>query len=136
MDFINLTINDIPICVPKGTTILEAAKSVNIKIPSLCHLNINEIGMVNNCASCRVCIVSSDKGLVPACGTLVREGMNIKTNSSEVLKARKTIVELLLSDHPQDCLICERNGNCELQTIAADLGIRNIRYKGENLTVL
>ena len=131
MDFINLTINDIPICVPKGTTILEAAKSVNIKIPSLCHLNINEIGMVNNCASCRVCIVSSDKGLVPACGTLVREGMNIKTNSSEVLKARKTIVELLLSDHPQDCLICERNGNCELQTIAADLGIRNIRYKGE-----
>ncbi len=131
MSFVNLTINDKPVSVPKGTTILDAAKSVNIKIPSLCHLRINEINMVNNCASCRVCMVSSDKGLVPACGTLVKEGMNIKTNTSEVLNARKTVVQLLLSDHPQDCLLCERNGNCELQVIAADLGIRNIRYKGE-----
>ena len=131
MSFVNLTINDKPVSVPKGTTILDAAKSVNIKIPSLCHLRINEINMVNNCASCRVCMVSSDKGLVPACGTLVKEGMNIKTNTLEALNARKTVVQLLLSDHPQDCLVCERNGNCELQIIAADLGIRNIRYKGE-----
>ena len=131
MSFINLTINDKPVSVPKGTTILDAAKSVNIKIPSLCHLRINEINMVNNCASCRVCMVSSDKGLVPACGTLVKEGMNIKTNTLEALNARKKVVQLLLSDHPQDCLVCERNGNCELQIIAADLGIRNIRYKGE-----
>ena len=131
MSFVNLTINDKPVSVPKGTTILDAAKSVNIKIPSLCHLRINEINMINNCASCRVCMVSSDKGLVPACGTLVKEGMNIKTNTLEALNARKTVVQLLLSDHPQDCLVCERNGNCELQIIAADLGIRNIRYKGE-----
>ena len=60
MSFINLTINDKPVSVPKGTTILDAAKSVNIKIPNLCHLRINEINMVNNCASCRVCMVSSD----------------------------------------------------------------------------
>lgn len=134
MSFVNLTINDKPVSVAKGTTILDAAKSINIKIPSLCHLHINEINMVNQCASCRVCMVSSDKGLVPACGTLVKEGMNIKTNTPETLNARRTVVELLLSDHPKDCLVCERNGNCELQTIASDLGIRNIRYKGEQST--
>lgn len=134
MSFVNLTINDKPVSVAKGTTILDAAKSINIKIPSLCHLHINEINMVNQCASCRVCMVSSDKGLVPACGTLVKEGMNIKTNTPEALNARRTVVELLLSDHPKDCLVCERNGNCELQTIASDLGIRNIRYKGEQST--
>lgn len=134
MSFVNLTINDKPVSVAKGTTILDAAKSINIKIPSLCHLHINEINMINQCASCRVCMVSSDRGLVPACGTLVKEGMNIKTNTPEALNARRTVVELLLSDHPKDCLVCERNGNCELQTIASDLGIRNIRYKGEQST--
>lgn len=134
MSFVNLTINDKPVSVAKGTTILDAAKSINIKIPSLCHLHINEINMINQCASCRVCMVSSDRGLVPACGTLVKEGMNIKTNIPEALNARRTVVELLLSDHPKDCLVCERNGNCELQTIASDLGIRNIRYKGEQST--
>ena len=86
MSFVNLTINDKPVSVPKGTTILEAAKSVNIKIPSLCHLHINEINMVNNCASCRVCMVSSDKGLVPACGTLVKEGMSTRDTEAYVKK--------------------------------------------------
>lgn len=134
MNSVNLTINGKPVVVEKGTTILEAAKSLNVKIPSLCHLNMNEINMVNQCASCRICIVSSGRGLVPACGTLVKEGMNVQTNTPAALKARKNVVELLLSDHPQDCLLCEKSGNCELQNIAADLGIRNVRYKGEQAT--
>ncbi|WP_270941505.1 NADH-dependent [FeFe] hydrogenase, group A6 [Romboutsia lituseburensis] len=131
MSLVNLTINSKPVSVPKGTTILEAAKQVNVKIPNLCHLNMNEINMVNQCASCRVCMVSAGRGLVPACGTLVKEGMNVQTNTKEALRARKNVVQLLLSDHPQDCLSCDKNGNCELQTIAADLGIREIKFKGE-----
>ena len=134
MNLVNLTINGKSVSVPKGTTILEAAKQVNVKIPNLCHLHMDEIKMVNQCASCRVCMVSAGRGLAPACGTLVKEGMNVKTNTKEALKARKNVVELLLSDHPQDCLACEKNGNCELQSIAADLGIREIRFKGEQST--
>lgn len=134
MSLINLTINGKPVSVPKGTTILNAAKEINIKIPNLCHLHMDEINMVNQCASCRVCMVSAGRGLVPACGTLVKEGMDVQTNTPQALKARKNVVELLLSDHPQDCLICEKSGHCELQEIAAELGIRNIRYKGEQST--
>ena len=76
-------------------------------------------------------MVSSSRGLVPACGTLVKEGMEIKTNSAEALKFRKNVVELMLSDHPKNCLSCIKNGDCELQNIASDLGIREIRFKGE-----
>ena len=75
-------------------------------------------------------MVRVGKGLVPACGTLAKEGMNVQTNTKEAINARKRVVELLLSDHPQDCLICDKNGNCELQSIAANLGIREIRFKG------
>ncbi|WP_343101844.1 NADH-dependent [FeFe] hydrogenase, group A6 [Romboutsia sp. MSSM.1001216sp_RTP31141st1_G3_RTP31141_220114] len=134
MSLVNLTINGKSVSVPKGSTILEAAKEVNVQIPNLCHLKMKEINMINQCASCRVCMVSAGRGLVPACGTLVKEGMDVQTNTKEALKARKNVVELLLSDHPQDCLVCEKNGNCELQSIAADLGIRKIRYKGEQST--
>lgn len=131
MSLVNLTINGKYVSVPKGSTILEAAKQINIKIPTLCHLHMDEINMVNQCASCRVCMVSYGRGLVPACGTLVKEGMEIKTNTIEALKARKKVVELLLSDHPKDCLSCDKNGNCELQNIAADLGVRDIKFNGE-----
>lgn len=131
MSLVNLTINGKSVSVPKGTTILEAAKQVNVKIPTLCHLHMNEINMVNQCASCRVCMVSVGRGLVPACGTLVKEGMEVKTNTNEALKARKNVVELLLSDHPKDCLSCDKNGHCELQNIAAELGIRDIKFNGE-----
>lgn len=131
MSLINLTINNKSVSVPKGSTILEAAKKLNIKIPTLCHMHMDEVNIVNQCASCRVCMVSAGRGLVPACGTLAKEGMNIQTNTKEAINARKHVVELLLSDHPQDCLVCEKNGNCELQSIAADLGIREIRFKGE-----
>lgn len=134
MSLINLTINNKVTSVPKGSTILDAAKNLNIKIPTLCHLKISEINMINQCASCRVCMVSTNKGLVPACSTLVKEGMNISTNTKEALKARKNVVELLLSDHPKDCLTCQRNRNCDLQNIASDLGIREIKYDGEQST--
>ena len=128
MSLVNLTINGKVVSVPSDTKILEAAKQVNIKIPSLCHLRIDDINFDNNCASCRVCMVSAGKKLVPACGTLVKEGMVVNTNSPEALKCRKDIVELLLSDHPKDCLSCVKSGNCELQDIAAELGIRKVRF--------
>ncbi|MGL5712036.1 MAG: NADH-dependent [FeFe] hydrogenase, group A6 [Paraclostridium sp.] len=130
MSLVNLTINGKPITVENETTILDAAKKLNIKIPTLCHLHMDEINMHNKCASCRVCMVDTKRGLVPACATNVKDGMEVLTNTTRALKARKTVVELLLSDHPQDCLKCEKNGNCELQNIAHDLGIREIRYQG------
>ena len=128
MSLVNLTINGKVVSVPSDTKILEAAKQVNIKIPSLCHLRIDDINFDNNCASCRVCMVSAGKKLVPACGTLVKEGMVVNTNSPEALKFRRNVVELLLSDHPKDCLSCVKSGNCELQDIAAELGIRKVRF--------
>lgn len=131
MNLINLTINGKEVSVPNGTTILDAAKQANINIPNLCHLNMNEIHFINQCASCRVCMVSDGKKLVPACSTNVKEGMVIDTNTPEALKFRRNVVELLLSDHPRDCLACSKSGNCELQNIAAKLGIRKIRFNGE-----
>ena len=134
MNLVNLTINGKSVSVPAGTKILDAAKQVNINIPNLCHLHMDEINMINQCASCRVCMVSAGRGLVPACGTNVKEGMVVNTNTPEALKFRKNVVELLLSDHPQDCLSCSKNGKCELQNIAAELGIRKVRFKGEQST--
>ncbi|RDY25954.1 4Fe-4S dicluster domain-containing protein [Romboutsia weinsteinii] len=132
MSLINLIINGKSISVPKETTILNAAKTININIPNLCHLNMNDINLENKCASCRVCMVDTPRGLVPACATNVSEGMIIETNSSRALEARKIIVELLLSDHPHECLTCEKSGHCDLQQIAQDLGIRDIEFKGSN----
>lgn len=130
---VNLRINNKDVEVDKGTTILEAAKRLNIKIPSLCHMDLHDIKFVNKLASCRVCLVEDlDKNnLVPSCATFVKEGMNIRTDSQRVIKARRAIVELLLSDHPSDCLKCAKNLNCTLQDLAHDLNIREIRYKGE-----
>lgn len=130
---INLTINGKPAKVKEGSTILEAARSVNVKIPTLCHLDLHDIKMVNKTASCRVCVVEVEgrKSLAPACATPALEGMVIKTDTKKAVKARRTVVELLLSDHPKDCLICEKNLDCELQALAADLGIRHIKYEGE-----
>ena len=135
MSLVNLTINGKAVSVPADTMILEAAKQVNIKIPSLCHLHMDDIKFDNHCASCRVCMVSAGRKLVPACGTLVKEGMVVNTNSPEALKFRKNVVELMLSDHPKDCLSCVRNKDCELQEIAAELGIRKVRFSdGEQST--
>ena len=131
MSLVNLTINGQQVQGEKGQTILDIAKSLNIKVPTLCHFDLCDIKMVNQCASCRVCMVETARGLVPACATHISEGMEVKTDSLKAIKARRTVVELLLSNHPQDCLVCDKNGGCELQSISADLGIRQIRYKGE-----
>ncbi|MDU3688344.1 MAG: NADH-dependent [FeFe] hydrogenase, group A6 [Anaerococcus hydrogenalis] len=130
---INLTINGKNVEVSEATTVLDAARSLNINIPTLCHMDLQDIKFVNKLASCRVCLVEDlDKGkFIPSCATFVKEGMNIRTDSQEVIKARRTIVELLLSDHPNDCLKCAKNLNCQLQKLAHDLNIREIKYTGE-----
>lgn len=130
---INIKIDGIDVETRAGQTILEAAKSVGIKIPSLCHLHIKEIGYKNNCSSCRICVVEvkGRKNLAAACSTPVAEGMEITTNSLRVIKERKTILELMLSDHPSDCLLCEKSGKCDLQRLAIEFGIREIRFKGK-----
>ena len=127
---INLTIDDIPVSVPEGTTILEAAKQAGIKIPTLCYLKgINEIG------SCRVCIVEikGARALQASCVYPVTEGLVVYTNSPKVRRARRATVELILSSHERKCLTCVRNRNCELQTLAEELGIDDIRFEGENV---
>ena len=133
MSLINLTINGKAVAVAEGTNILEAAKKVNIKIPNLCYLHIDDIGFDNSCASCRVCLVNADGRLVPSCATLAKEGMKVQTNTPEIIEFRKGVVELLLSDHPQDCYTCTKCGSCGLQDIAVQLGIKKIRFEGERL---
>ena len=117
---INLKINNIPVSVEPGTTILEAARQLGINIPTLCYLkDINEIG------ACRICTVEvkGAKGLLPACVYPVNEGMEVFTNTKKVLSARKTNLELLLSVHSRKCLSCARSGNCEFQKLCNDYGI-------------
>lgn len=130
---INLKINEIDVSVEEGTTILEAAKKLNIKIPTLCHLDLHDIKYLNKQASCRVCVVEEvgNPKLQPACATKCKEGMNIMTDSYRAIQARRTIVELLLSNHPNTCLTCAMNLDCELQALAQSLGIRKIHYNGE-----
>jgi NADH-quinone oxidoreductase subunit G len=130
---INLTINGFKVTVPEKTTILDAAKSVGVHIPTLCYLDLHDIKMVNKTASCRVCVVEVEgrKNLAPSCATEVTEGMVVKTDTLRAIKTRRAMVELLLSDHPTDCLVCEKNTHCQLQSLAAELGIRKIRYEGE-----
>lgn len=130
---VNIKINGVEMAVEKNTTILEAANTIGIKIPTLCHLNLHDIKFVNKLASCRVCMVEDLRNgkLLPACATPVKEGMDINTDSVKAVKARRAIVELLLSDHPNSCLTCAKNLDCQLQAIARDLNVRDIPYKGE-----
>lgn len=132
---VNAKINGINIEVERGTSILDAAKKLNINLPTLCHMYMVD-GTTRNCkGTCRVCVVEVEgwDGLVPSCATEVREGMSIKTNSLKAIKARRTIVELLLSNHPKDCLNCDKNTKCELQKLASDLGIDEKKYEGEKV---
>lgn len=133
---VKLTINNLNVIVKEGTTVLEAAESVNIKIPRLCYYEFPGMTKVNRIASCRVCVVEIEgrRNLAPACATVVAEGMVVKTNTPKAIKARRTMVELLLSDHPNSCLYCAKNNNCDLQKIAADLNIRQVRFDGEMST--
>lgn len=135
LSLVTITINGKKLQVEDGTTILEAAKLLEIYIPTLCHMNLHD-GVEHNPGSCRVCVVEVEgrRNLAPACNTPVVEGMVVKTSSIRAIKSRRTVVELLLSDHPQDCLLCEKNTNCELQALAADMGIRKMKYKGDMST--
>ena len=124
---IHLTIDGEPIEVKEGTTILEAAKLLNVHIPTLCHHEDQAVKAV-----CRICVVEVEgQRLLPAaCSTPVTEGMVVKTASPKVIKARKNIMELILARHPQDCLVCSKNGSCELQKVAKDLNMnRPNRYE-------
>ena len=100
---IQLIINDISLKVPEGTTILDAARTVNIDIPTLCYLKLNEMHYNNNIASCRVCVVEVEgrRNLASSCSTPVANGMVVKTDSLRAIQARRAMVELLLSDHPK-----------------------------------
>lgn len=130
---INLTINKLPVQAKEGETILQAAQKLGINIPTLCHLNVDCCNIESKTGSCRVCVVEVDgrPNLAPSCCTPVVEGMNVCTSSMRVIKARRTILDLLLSDHPKDCLTCEKNGNCQLQDLAATLGLHRIKYAGQ-----
>ena len=123
---VTLTIDNRSVQVPEGTTILQAAQSAGITIPHLCYLkDINEI------AACRVCCVEveGERAMVTACNSPVREGMVVHTNSPRARRTRRTNVELILSQHDCKCATCVRSGNCQLQTIANDLGILSVPYE-------
>lgn len=133
MDKIKLTIDNKVVEVEKGTTILKAAKDNGIHIPTLCYLKLDDFDIENKPGGCRVCVVEVEgrRNLAPSCATDCTEGMVVHTHNVRVLNARRTVLELILSDHPFDCLVCAKNGNCELQTMAQDFGIRKISFQGE-----
>ena len=125
---IHLTINGIEVEVEEGTTILQAARQAGIDIPTLCFLkDVNENG------DCRMCIVEVEgrRGFTTSCVTKCEEGMVVKTNTPQVIEARKVVLDLILSNHDRDCLTCTRNGNCELQRLAEEFNVDEIEYKGE-----
>ena len=125
---VTVTINGVSVSVPEGTTILDAAASARIEIPNLCYLkDINEI------SACRVCCVEieGEGKLVPSCNNVVSEGMVIHTNSPRVREARRTNVELILSQHDNKCATCVRSGTCRLQKVANDLGVLRIPYPSD-----
>ena len=128
MEMVNITIDSRKIQVPANYTVLEAARQANIDIPTLCYLkDINEIG------ACRMCVVEikGARSLQAACVYPVSEGLEIYTQSPAVREARKVTLELILSNHDKKCLTCVRSRNCELQKLAEDLNIKDIRFEGE-----
>lgn len=130
MEMVNIKINNMPLSVPKGISILEAARMAGIEIPTLCYLKkINEIG------ACRICMVEvkGARSLVTACVYPVNEGMEIFTNTERVRKSRKMTLELILSTHDRKCLSCVRSGTCELQQLCKEFGVDDeTRFDGAN----
>ncbi len=122
---VTLSINNQKVVVPEDTTVLEAARQINVNIPTLCHLEGLE-----NYGSCRICVVEieGEPRLSPSCMRTVSEGMEISTNSKRVLKARRMIIQLLLANHAENCPTCERSQNCELQQLAFELGVRENHF--------
>jgi len=128
MSLVKLTIDGHNVEVPAGTTIYKAAKQLDIDIPILCYMDLKDLNIENKPGGCRICSVEVEgrRNLAPSCSTDVAEGMVVKTNSMRVINARRTVMELILSDHPKDCLSCAKAGNCDLQDMAVKLGIREI----------
>lgn len=133
---VNITIDDKKIQVPAGTSLLKAARKIGIRIPTLCYYELKGQNIENRPGACRVCVVEVEgrRNLAPACATDVMEGMVVHTHSLRVVNARRTVVELMLSDHPASCLTCAKSGKCELQSLAQELGIRDISFQGEQST--
>ena len=136
MKLVNVTVDEKQVQVPENSTILVAARSAGVSIPTLCYLNLADFGCVNKSASCRVCVVEVEgrRNLAPSCATPVTDGMVVKTNTIKALHSRKTVLELMLSDHPKDCLVCQKSGECELQDIAVEFGMKEIRFEGKEST--
>ncbi|MCF8225662.1 MAG: [FeFe] hydrogenase, group A [Bacteroidales bacterium] len=128
MKQIKLTIDNKTIEVPEGTTVYKTAKEMDIDIPVLCYMDLKDLNIENKPGGCRICSVEIEgrHNLAPSCSTYVSEGMVVRTNSMRVINARRTVMELILSDHPKDCLICPKSGTCDLQNMAIKLGIREI----------
>ncbi len=129
MDMINVKINGFAVSVPKGSTVLEAARIAGVEIPTLCFMKEkNEIG------ACRICVVEVNEGrgfrIVTACVYPCTEGMEVLTNSEKIQKARKTTLELILSTHNKECLSCARSTNCELQKLCLEYGVDDKRFEG------
>ena len=129
MDMINVKINGIAVSVPKGSTVLEAARTAGVEVPTLCFMKEkNEIG------ACRICVVEVNEGrgfrIVTACVYPVSEGMEVLTNTEKIYKARKTTLELILSTHDKKCLSCVRSTNCELQKLCRDYGVEESAFEG------
>ena len=125
---LNLTVNGIKVQANEGDTILQAIRKAGVHVPTLCHLEGK-----SPTGACRICVVEVDgfPGFVPSCSYPASDGMVVKTNTPKVLEARKTIVELLLSNHPDDCLYCSRSGQCDLQHLSKELGVDQRLYRGE-----
>jgi len=136
MKTMKLTIDNKTIEAEAGTTILQAARQHGIEIPTLCHYSLGDMNIENKPGGCRICVVevAGRRNLAPACVTECSDGMNVNTHSIRVLNARRTVLELIISDHPFDCLVCSKSGSCELQSLAQTFGIREIHYQGEKST--
>lgn len=136
MQNIKVIIDNKTLEVAQGTSILKAARQVGIEIPTLCHFEMCKMGIENKPGGCRICVVEVEgrHNLAPACATEVTDGMVINTHNIRVLNARRTVLKLIISDHPFDCLVCAKSGSCELQNLATKFGIRDIPYQGEKST--
>lgn len=124
-EFVTLEIDGHMVSAPKGTTVMRAAREAGLEIPSLCATDI-----VKPFGSCRLCVVEVDgrKGTPASCTTPVEEGMQVHTQSDKLMRMRRNVMELYISDHPLDCLTCSANGDCELQDMAGAVGLREVRY--------
>ncbi|MCX8023413.1 MAG: 2Fe-2S iron-sulfur cluster-binding protein, partial [Syntrophorhabdaceae bacterium] len=128
MEKIRVKIDGIETYVERGTSILNAAKGAGVHIPHLCYSENLSVT-----AACRLCIVEveGNRSLVASCSTPVFDGMIVRTSTERVITARRHIIELLLSDHPKDCMVCEKSGDCLLERYAYEYGLREVRFRGE-----